>query len=100
VEIPWINRERLSNLELNSHFHNEVDRRSVPARRREAPLFHRLHGAFVKTRIQAPENLDVAHAAIPKHDDLEEHVAIDAPATSVFGIVGLYFLQEPGRVDS
>ena len=64
---------------LNStrHFDDDVDRRALHARGREAPLAHGLHRALIETRTKTPQNLDVADAAVAPHDDLEHHFAGD-----------------------
>ena len=67
----------LSELEFDRDFHDDVDRRSEATCRRESPLPHGLHGAFVETGAKPLHDLHVADRSILLHDDLENHFAFD-----------------------
>src|SRR4051794_4024820 len=87
-------------LEFHRHFDDDVDRRAVSFRRREAPLAHGLDGALVQTCAQALEQLHRADAAVAPDDDLEHHVAFQVPPASFLRVIRLYFALDGGRRDS
>jgi hypothetical protein len=64
------------------------------------PLSNGLDGSVIQPASQAVKELYVADRAVAAHDNLEDHVARDARATSFFCVLCLYLSQDPRRNDA
>ena len=65
----------LPELELDSDFNDDIDRRPEPARRGKPPLTHRVDSALVETCAKALEHLDGTDAAVASDDEQAELLA-------------------------
>src|SRR3954467_7658402 len=91
---------QLPQLELHGNFDDDIDRRPVTARRREAPLSHRLHCALVEPGAQPVQQPHVADRAVALHDDLELDVPFDAALAAFFRVIRLHLANDRGRGDA
>src|SRR3954470_4792764 len=89
-----------TNREFDGHFHEHVHRLPAACRRREFPLLHRGYGARFQAAAEALDYADIADVAIATHDNLEQNIAPDVPASRLVGVFRLPLAQEPRRLDA
>src|SRR5262245_56336959 len=78
-----------SQLELDRHFDEHVNRSTEPLRRRELPATHRVDGSLIEARTESLKNPDVSNGAVAAYDDLEHDVPGNPAAPRVVGVIRL-----------
>jgi hypothetical protein len=86
--------------ELHRYFNEDIDRGAMTAGGREAPLAHGLRGPLIQPR---PETLQDAHAAdasVGLDNHFQHDLALDVPATRLFGVLGLDLAEKSRRANA